>query len=830
MAVYGDKNHFFLLPAIICKRDGTKTALLGQKKMILKTNAALFKHKMKMDMKMVAIACACVALVGVVSADLKTEFNEWKQQYNKVYSSPEEEAKRFEIYKAKDLWLQNARLEHPDYILLHNAFSDRTRDEFHHGYFNEVEVVNVTDVVDVTDVPVRAARIYRNLDQEGIMSPVKNQGGCGSCWAFAAGGLIEGVAKATGKTGSHNGFFDVSEQESVDCAYPGRDGCDGGSFHGAFAYAQNTPYVDETSYPYKGVYSGSCQTSKLTNGVIKPVAGKWQDLYAPSMWQSNKDKIIAEIDAGRPVGITVAADDLFDSWSGGSPLAGSSPGVCNNNHAVVVVGYQDSGATFIVRNSWGSWWGAVPFSGADHKGHIFIKACYSGTCCSVATLTEVQVIGAPLGCDPPCANMNKCTDGTTLVTYTCQNSQCVSSSKSCAPGICVNAACQAPINQCTTNDQCSSTNDRCSGTTRIYNKCVNQVCTMVQENCSTAGCLSGKCVVAPECTTDIDCHTKYKLCTSSTTLRDATCVNQVCKVTNLTCPSPALCQSKTCLRPVVPTYIGCYRDKAVRDITTLNTGIRTRAACNAVARTNQHAYFGLQAGRQCFTGNSYGRYGKSTFCNKTGVYEPSVIWGGSYANSVYKTSSIDSICALPCQNGGKQAGVAPECSCNCTGTGFAGSYCEKPAWTYIGCKLDDSSRALDRRQSGTFIPKTCYQAAVASGHAYFGLEYRGECWTGPTLDTARYTASTKCNMPCSLDSTQMCGGSWAIDVYRITSSFARSEEPTSVTAIADKNTAVATIIMVGTVIGGLAMVGAIVGLTLLLRWRSGVTNYNGVSV
>lgn len=83
----------------------------------------------------------------------------------------------------------------------------------------------------------------------GNMHPVKNQGGCGSCWAFAAATAMEGMQSI--KTGMS--AVRLSEQEAVDCAAPGYYGCNGGWMSAAWDFWRNNGAMENADYPYAGV-------------------------------------------------------------------------------------------------------------------------------------------------------------------------------------------------------------------------------------------------------------------------------------------------------------------------------------------------------------------------------------------------------------------------------------------------------------------------------------------------------------------------------------------------------------------------------------------------
>ena len=179
-----------------------------------------------------------------------------------------------------------------------------------------------------------------NWVTKGAVTPVKNQGQCGSCWAFSTTGSVEGAEfLATGKLQS------FSEQQLVDCDKVDQ-GCNGGLMDNAFKYIESNPLQLESAYPYTGV-DGSCSYIKAS-GVGK-VAG-FTDV-SPSASQ-----LKAALNKG-PVSVAIEADQFaFQGYTGGIITSGCGKQL---DHGVLAVGYgTDSGQDYIlVKNSWGASWG-----------------------------------------------------------------------------------------------------------------------------------------------------------------------------------------------------------------------------------------------------------------------------------------------------------------------------------------------------------------------------------------------------------------------------------------------------------------------------------------
>jgi len=201
--------------------------------------------------------------------------------------------------------------------------------------------------------------LVSNIDwrSAGAVTPVKNQGGCASCWAFAAVGSLEGAWQvASGKLTS------MSEQQLVDCS-TANDGCDGGVLEYVFAYLQETVDVaTETSYPYQGV-QGTCRTTGYTPAV--PQGGVTGYRSAGTTAADLK----SALQLG-PVSVAIEADQMsFGAYRSGilnSASCGTRP-----DHGVTLVGYDSSEDYFIVKNSWGARWG--------NKGFAYLSA-QNNTC------------------------------------------------------------------------------------------------------------------------------------------------------------------------------------------------------------------------------------------------------------------------------------------------------------------------------------------------------------------------------------------------------------------------------------------------------------------
>ncbi|CAN0929320.1 unnamed protein product [Linum grandiflorum] len=314
-------------------------------------------------MKSVLVVAVSVALLlGLARGldyreeDLSSEENLWKlyerwRSHHTVSRSLTEKQKRFNVFKenVRHIHRVNQREDKP-YKLKLNGFADMTNYEFvrHYGGSKVSHYRMLRGPRKVTrfgygygDGDVPASVDWR---KNGAVTPVKNQGRCGSCWAFSTVAAVEGINKI--KTGE---LVSLSEQELVDCSKD-NNGCDGGLMEQAFKFIEQVGgLTTESNYPYEAK-DESCNSAKLN------VAAVQIDGYENV--PENDENALMKAAANQPIAIAIDA--------GGKDLQFYSEGVFNGqcgtelNHGVTLVGYgstEDGTKYWIVKNSWGAEWG-----------------------------------------------------------------------------------------------------------------------------------------------------------------------------------------------------------------------------------------------------------------------------------------------------------------------------------------------------------------------------------------------------------------------------------------------------------------------------------------
>ena len=230
--------------------------------------------------RLISVAALTLGVVGQGIPVSDKTWVEFKAQFQKSYYSAEQEAYRKGIFETNVEFIESENSKRAGYALGMNQFADMLTHEWSSQFFGMAR-----PSTPFGDVPYLGRHQVGNetlpsavdWTLKGAVTPVKNQGQCGSCWSFSATGAMEGAYEiATGKQVS------LSEQELVDCAQSfGEQGCSGGLMDGAFQFAQKNGMCTEDSYPYTAS-GGSCKASSCTKGIAAGVVTGYKDVATDS--------------------------------------------------------------------------------------------------------------------------------------------------------------------------------------------------------------------------------------------------------------------------------------------------------------------------------------------------------------------------------------------------------------------------------------------------------------------------------------------------------------------------------------------------------------------
>jgi C1A family cysteine protease len=194
---------------------------------------------------------------------------------------------------------------------------------------------------------------WRNVNGHSYVSAVKNQGSCGSCWAFAATAAMESKALISMNTPDVN--LNLAEQLLVSCS--GAGSCNGGSMNGPANYLQKTGEADETVFPYTAKDT-ACSTAQANWQTNAYKLSNWSYVYSKYSGAGGKLTIDMIKNALYNSGPLPAAFNVYgDFFSYKSGVYSVTSTSFQGRHAVTIVGYDDVAKALIVKNSWGTGWG-----------------------------------------------------------------------------------------------------------------------------------------------------------------------------------------------------------------------------------------------------------------------------------------------------------------------------------------------------------------------------------------------------------------------------------------------------------------------------------------
>ncbi|KAK9877091.1 hypothetical protein WA026_016833 [Henosepilachna vigintioctopunctata] len=301
------------------------------------------------------------------------EWNKFQMKYGKSYRSPHEARKRFVIFN------DNMRN-----ISAHNVLYERGESSFKKGInqftdWTEAEFMQFLEKGAPKAPPKNSGKLFKKTEgielpesvdwrEKGAVREVKDQGGCGSCWSFSTTGVLEGQFSIV-----KNEDITFSEQNLVDCNDV-NGGCGGGWPVDALAYVKESGIEKEADYPYEE-RNGQCRSDP--SKVVK-ISGYEQ------IPEGDEAALTEAVATKGPVSICLYASSEFHAYASGILKEPS----CSKNrftHAVLVVGYGSENGEdyYIVKNSWGTYWG--------DEGYIKLARNYDNMC-GLASRAVIAVV------------------------------------------------------------------------------------------------------------------------------------------------------------------------------------------------------------------------------------------------------------------------------------------------------------------------------------------------------------------------------------------------------------------------------------------------------
>eukprot|EP01035_Chromulina_nebulosa_P020611 gene20611-26723_t len=292
-------------------------------------------------------------------------FFDYVKQYNLQFSSGEEFSARIQVFANNIDYIEAHNQGNHTYKMGINQFAHLTFEEFKRAVnLGATRPTNLRrNPSKIHQAPADPKSLPDSVDWTvaGAVTEVKNQGSCGSCWAFSAIGSLESAYYL--KTGKLKEF---SEQQIVSCD-TGDYGCNGGWMDTAFEYVQSAGgLASEIDYPYTSSpgTNAACLSSFTVDSDVTPSG--YTDVATGSL------TALQSAVSQQPVSIAIQANQLsFQFYS-----SGVFTGRCGNNldHGVLLTGYgtQDGTDYWKVKNSWGSSWG--------QDGYILIERSSADKC------------------------------------------------------------------------------------------------------------------------------------------------------------------------------------------------------------------------------------------------------------------------------------------------------------------------------------------------------------------------------------------------------------------------------------------------------------------
>ncbi|KAK9408253.1 death-associated protein kinase 1 [Crotalus adamanteus] len=355
------------IPALI------KTDSLHSQKAEEEFPVVVYRHFTMIYLCILALSFGASFAAPGLDPALNDHWLSWKSWHSKKYHEKEEGWRRM-IWEKNLKMIELHNLDHSlgkhSYRLGMNHFGDMTNEEFRQVMNGFKQSRSQRKYKGSQFLEPNFLQAPKSVDwrEKGYVTPVKDQGQCGSCWAFSATGALEGQHfRKTGK------LVSLSEQNLIDCSGPeGNQGCNGGLMDQAFQYIKDNNGIDsEESYPYIGKDDEDC--------LYKPEYNSANDTGFVDIPEGRERALMKAVAAVGPISVAIdASHTSFQFYESGVYYEPQ----CNSeelDHGVLVVGYGYEGTDddnkkryWIVKNSWSEKWG--------DQGYIHMAKDRSNNC------------------------------------------------------------------------------------------------------------------------------------------------------------------------------------------------------------------------------------------------------------------------------------------------------------------------------------------------------------------------------------------------------------------------------------------------------------------
>merc|ERR1712012_1394705 len=303
-----------------------------------------------------------VVCATLVLADPRAEFEKFKVDHGKRCTSLQEEEARFTQFKENLVKIEKHNSEAHSWKLGVTKFADLSKEEFvakhASGHLQTLTHVNSSNSLPRRDIKLEDLPSEVDWRQQGVITSVRDQGMCGSCWAFASASAMASYAKINDM--DHD-LLELSAQHIVSCApnplkCGGTGGCMGSIEPLAFVYASLFGVVTEEEYPYEsqnGGFDDICRFDAPQTDVSVMTMG------FETLPHNDAAALMNHLATKGPLSASVAASD-WSAYRGGVFDGCDYDSNMVVNHAVTLVGYgtdPSEGDFWLIKNSWGTSWG-----------------------------------------------------------------------------------------------------------------------------------------------------------------------------------------------------------------------------------------------------------------------------------------------------------------------------------------------------------------------------------------------------------------------------------------------------------------------------------------